>query len=48
MAWYIYALIALGIFLVGYFVGANNPTSSVKAKILAAAKGAATSVVNKL
>lgn len=30
-----------GGFILGYFVGSNNPTSSVKAKIAAAAQKAA-------
>ena len=41
MAWYIYLAIAAGIFVFGYFVGANNPLASVKAKIIAAAKAQA-------
>lgn len=34
-------LLAAGAFIVGYFVGANNPLASVKAKITAAAQAAA-------
>lgn len=29
---------ALGLFLFGYFVGSNNPSSKVKSQIIAAAK----------
>lgn len=31
----LYILGSIGIFVVGYFVGANNPLKSVKAKIAA-------------
>lgn len=39
MIWYIIGAVA--IFVFGYFVGSNNPSSSVKAKVIAEAKNAA-------
>lgn len=36
MEWYVYLLIGAGVFIVGYFVGCNNPTASIKAKLNAA------------
>lgn len=44
----IYIVVALAIFVVGYFVGSNNPLPSVKAKIeeqvTAKLNGAATNI----
>lgn len=34
MAWYIYVLIAAGIFVAGYLVGSNNPYPTAKRKLL--------------
>jgi hypothetical protein len=34
MAWYIYVLVAAGLWSFGYFVGSNNPYPAAKRKIL--------------
>ena len=45
MIWYILPPVVT--FIVGYFVGANNPLSSVKAKIIKTAQDALNSTAKK-